>query len=103
VLAGGEAATAEVLMRSRFTAHVVGDDDHLHRSWHPDRRPPRPHVDPALRWLDLTIVAVDGGGPLDVTGTVEFVARHAAGAVRERSGFARLDGRWVYVAGTVAD
>ena len=97
MLAGEPAPTAAALLRSRYTAHVLGDDEHLHRSWHPDRRPPRPHVDPAMRWRGLTVVAVDGGGPLDATGTVEFAAQHAGGAVRERSRFVRLDGRWVYV------
>ena len=33
----------EVLMRSRFSAFVVGDEDHIFRSWHPRTRPPGPY------------------------------------------------------------
>ena len=33
-----QAATAEALMRSRYTAYVLGDGDHLFRTWHPRTR-----------------------------------------------------------------
>ena len=39
--AGREAATAEALMRSRYSAFVLLDADYLLRSWHPATRPAR--------------------------------------------------------------
>ena len=48
----------------------------------------------------------DGGGLLDVDGEVEFVASYLSdgvpGRLRERSRFAREDGEWRYLDGSVA-
>lgn len=95
------AATAEELMRSRYTAYVVGDADHLFRSWHPRTRPDLSDVG-GLDWLGLTILEVVGGGADDSEGVVEFVARHRGGELHERSRFARRAGRWVYVDGEIS-
>lgn len=90
-------------MRSRYSAFVVGDVEHLARTWHPDTRPRVIHADPERRWTGLTVLATERGGMLDQEGIVEFEARHADGAggtddvVHERSAFTRVDGRWVYV------
>lgn len=100
------AATAEALMRSRYSAFAVGDMAYLARSWHPDTRPRKIHDDPARQWTGLTILATSKGGMLDQEGTVEFEAHHTGGrdddpgadhVVHEVSTFARVDGRWVYV------
>lgn len=100
-----EAATAEALMRSRYTAFVVGDVGHLERSWHADARPPDIRVDPLQEWTGLTIVETDLGRALDATGVVEFVATSVVGgrkrSLHERSRFVRVDGAWVYVDGDV--
>lgn len=83
-------------MRSRYSAFVVGDADHLFRSWHPRTRPE--HVDAAgPAWTGLEVLDVVAGGAADVDGVVEFVASHEGGALRERSTFTRRRGRWVYV------
>ncbi|MBF6466320.1 SEC-C domain-containing protein [Nocardia beijingensis] len=101
------AATAEALMRSRYTAFTVGDVDYLLRSWHPRTRPRELTVDPAQRWLFLEITRTDRGGLFDDTGTVEFVAHYRGadgrGALHETSRFARSDGAWVYLDGTHAE
>ena len=68
-----DAATAEDLMRSRYTAYAVGDADYLLRTWAPETRPSRVRIDPAQRWLSLEVLA-SAGGLLDAAGTVEFVA-----------------------------
>lgn len=98
------ARTAEALMRSRYTAFVVGDVDHLLRTWHPERRPPGIDLDDTVDWRSLQIVDRVGGGLLDDRGEVEFMARFrtrgAAGLLHERSRFVRLDGFWLYVDGT---
>lgn len=89
-------------MRSRYSAYVLGDAEHLHRSWHPDHRPASIALDPAVEWLGLEILATEEGRELDRSGTVEFEARYSGGALRERSRFTRLDGAWVYMDGTTA-
>ncbi|MEZ5202907.1 MAG: YchJ family metal-binding protein [Acidimicrobiales bacterium] len=106
--AGADAPTAELLMRSRYSAFVVGDEAYLARTWHPDSRPRRIHLGDGRTWTGLDVVAATGGGLLDQRGTVEFVARHrdSGGADRrhhEISDFARVYGRWVYVAGLDGD
>jgi len=93
-------------MRSRYSAFAVGDLAYLARSWHPGTRPRKIHDDPTRRWTGLTVLSTERGGLLDQEGTVEFEARHTGGSedepgedhvVHERSTFARVDGRWVYV------
>lgn len=95
-------------MRSRYSAFVVGDATYLLATWHPSTRPPVLELDDAAhrRWLGLEIVDVQGGGLLDATGEVEFVARSSVDRRREaqseRSRFVRADGRWTYLDGVVA-
>src|SRR3954451_8522160 len=43
-----EAATAEELMRSRYSGYAVGDLDHVFRTWHPRTRPVTIEPDPTL-------------------------------------------------------
>jgi SEC-C motif-containing protein len=95
------AATAEQLMRSRFSAFAVGDPGYLLRTWHSATRPADVRLDPHQRWTRLEIVATARGGFLDSEGTVEFRAHYRLhgrpGHVDERSGFVREAGRWVYL------
>ena len=95
------AATAEALMRSRFSAFAVGDADYLLRSWHSSTRPARLRLDPGQRWTRLEILATDRGGLFDTTGTVTFRAHYREagrpGALEEQSRFVREDGHWVYL------
>lgn len=105
ILAGTRPApTAETLMRSRYTAYVVGDTDYLLRSWHPNTRLDSLELDPDQRWLFLEIVGTQRGGPFDDNGTVEFIAHYKLDGVRdamhELSTFVRVDGAWVYLDGT---
>jgi SEC-C motif domain protein len=107
-IAGAPPPTAEDLMRARYTAYVRGDVDFIVAT---HRAPPGEEVDrdAVLRWsreaewLGLEVVAVEGGGPDDETGMVEFVARwRAAGRDHrhhERSKFGKVDGRWMYLDG----
>ena len=109
VLDGEPAPTAEALMRSRFSAFVVGDEDHLFRSWHPRTRPPGPYCHAGTRWLSLTVRETVGGGAGAADGeeaVVAFTARFLTGDGRgrivedeleERSRFVRRAGRWLYL------
>lgn len=100
LLGESQAATAEQLMRSRYTAYAVGDLDHLLRSWHPRTRPRDLRLDAGVRWLGLVVHEARAGGPQDVSGTVRFTARYrdAGGEhdLTENSGFSRRARRWVY-------
>lgn len=95
------AATAEQLMRSRFSAFALGEDAYLLATWHPSTRPKRLRLDPAREWTGLEIVGHTGGGPFHTEGTVEFRAHYRAGGKagvqQENSHFVREDGAWLYV------
>ncbi|MFF3847588.1 YchJ family protein [Streptomyces sp. NPDC002328] len=96
---GAAAPTAEVLMRSRYSAFVKGDAAYLLRTWHPRTRPGRLDLDPGTRWTGLEILATADGSAFHSTGVVEFRATYRGGALHERSRFERVDGAWVYVDG----
>ncbi|WP_432590080.1 YchJ family metal-binding protein [Streptomyces sp. HD1123-B1] len=95
------AATAEQLMRSRYSAFAVGDEAYLLRSWHPGTRPPRVVLETGTRWTGLEILGTTDGTAFHSTGTVEFRAHYAeggrAGEMHENSRFSRHDGDWVYL------
>ena len=100
-----QAATAEALMRSRYSAFVRANADYLRDSWHPDTRPERIDLDDAARtrWLGLEVKRHDVID--DDHATVEFVARWKVGGapvvrLHEVSRFLRQAGRWYYVDGT---
>lgn len=96
--------TAEALMRSRYTAFVLADDEYVAASWHTDTRPADPTAPTGIDWRRLRIRDTREGGPNDETGEVEFIAHYRTTEgvrdfLHERSRFARQNGRWVYVDG----
>ncbi|WP_433872720.1 YchJ family protein [Saccharopolyspora sp. CA-218241] len=97
------AATAEQLMRSRYSAFAVGDRAYLLASWHPSTRPGGLDLDPEQRWVGLDVLDRTGGGPFDADGTVRFRAhyrlRGRAGSLTETSRFRRAGTSWYYVDG----
>ena len=101
------AATAEALMRSRFSAFAVGDATYLLRTWHPSTRPSELETDADVRWYRLDIEDRSAGGPFDREGAVTFTAWYRSpdgpGALHERSRFRREDATWFYVDGVVAE
>ncbi len=96
-------ATAQLLMRSRYSAFAVGDADYLRDSWHRSTRPAEIALDAAVTWTWLEIVDTVRGGLFDYDGVVEFRAHYRSPQGRrirhERSRFTRDAGRWVYVDG----
>lgn len=93
--AGEPAPTAEALMRSRYTAYVVGNVDYLVATAEgPQDRAGIAARAKATVWRGLEIVDAQQN-------VVEFIARGATNGVpfeqRERSRFAKRDGRWIYV------
>ena len=96
-------ATAEGLMRSRYTAYVMGLESYLLATWAPRTRPASASVyDPSLRWLGLRVVTSHTDAA-DQHATVEFVARSRREGKGQRhhemSRFERINGDWCYVDG----
>ncbi len=99
-----QAPTAEALMRSRYSACVLGRRDYLLATWHPGTRPPALEADPpALKWLGLEVRRHEPQD--DAHAVVEFIARNKlagrAQRLHETSRFVREGGRWFYVDGDV--
>jgi SEC-C motif-containing protein len=103
---GQPAPTAEALMRSRYSAYVVGDEPYLLATWHPRTRPASVGFEAGTKWLGLTVKSARDNGA--DAAEVGFVARYRVGgrpAVRleERSRFVREEGRWYYLDGEQGD
>lgn len=106
--AGEAAPTAEALMRSRYSAYVMGLEAYLIATWHPSSRPVALDLSqqpsPKPTWLGLTVKRHENSTA--DTAVVEFVARlrYGGGSARkmhEVSRFVREDGRWYYIDGDV--
>jgi len=94
--------SAALLMRSRYSAYVLGLHDYLLATWHPRTRPsPQDLEGDAVRWLGLEVRDAQEHGD---EATVEFVARYRSAGrghrLHETSRFLREGGRWFYLDGT---
>jgi len=95
------APDAQALMRSRYTAYTLDDEDYLQKTWHPRSRPALvlERREPC-QWLALKVLAHH---EQDANATVEFIARYKingrAQRLHEVSRFEREDGQWLYVDG----
>ncbi|MFP5368811.1 MAG: YchJ family protein [Actinomycetes bacterium] len=96
-----KAATAEQLMRSRYSAFVLLDAAYLLDTWHPETRPSGLELDTGIEWRRLDIVSTQRGGPLDNQGTVEFKAHFRQdgerGVHHETSRFLKAGSQWYYL------
>ncbi len=105
---GQMADTVEQLMRSRFSAFVLGLKDYLHRTWHSQTRPEEVNCDSGLVWAGLEIQSSSQSGDC---GQVTFRATcvqfypDEAGIpgewheLKEVSQFVREQGQWLYTEG----
>jgi SEC-C motif-containing protein len=95
------ATTAEELMRSRYSAFATGHTRYLLDTWHPRTRPLAVQPEIGTVWTRLEVVSATGGGMLDQTGTVEFIAHYreqnTTDSMHGNSTFERVDGKWHYV------
>ncbi|PCH53801.1 MAG: hypothetical protein COC22_01635 [Flavobacteriaceae bacterium] len=95
IIANDSANSAEQLMRSRYSAFVLGDEAYLLKTWHPDTCPNDFQLGQS-RWLGLTIHHAD-------TNTVHFSAAFHAGnkgmLLKETSRFVCMDEHWRYIDG----
>jgi SEC-C motif-containing protein len=95
------AATAEELMRARFTAHAIRDFAFVHRTYRPTSRQPYVPVPdgPTTEWTRLVIHNHTVGKTPDIA-TVEFTAfskeEGGEGVHEEKAEFIREGGAWIY-------
>ena len=99
-------ATAEALMRSRFTAYAMRNADYLMATWDVTTRPK--DIDfskETVEWQRLVIEMVKKGGIKDTKGVVEFKAFYLLDGeehvMSEISRFTKQAGRWFYLDGKV--
>ncbi len=94
---GIHAPTPEALMRSRYSAYVLGQIDYLLTTWHASTSPGELELSP-VKWLGLEVRHAQATGD---AGVVEFVARlreNGKGVrLHEISRFVREDGAWRYI------
>jgi len=100
--AGAVPPDAPSLMRSRYCAFVLCNEQYLLTTWHPSTRPGSITFNTKQKWLGLRVIHARVTG--SDSAEVEFIARSRvsnAAAVRqhERSRFVREGGRWFYVDG----
>ncbi len=96
-----QAASAEELMRARFSAHAVHDFKFLHESYRPTAG--KPYVpeegEPTVAWTRLEIHSHETTDSPDRS-FVDFSAygseEGVEKALHEKSEFLRIDGRWFY-------
>ena len=104
-----KAATAEALMRARYSAYVAGQIPFIRESLHSSTS--GDHDDGATEswsrraeWLGLEVVSTEGGGEEDAKGIVEFIARYKQKDEliehEERAVFVRDGERWAYLEGS---
>jgi SEC-C motif-containing protein len=103
-----EAITAQVLMRSRYTAFTQANVDYLMRSHSVKTRPVKERKSiekwaKSVTWMGLTIIQTQAGEASDKLGFVEFKALYLENGkpdqIHEKSLFHRENGKWVYVSG----
>jgi len=103
---GGHAPTAEALMRSRYTAYVMGDAQYLFRTWHASTRPSLQSLKASgpQTLIALKILSTQAGGVDDQKGMVEFISSRFSPSMmgeieqhKEKSLFTRVKGNWVYI------
>ena len=96
-----KAENAEALMRSRFTAHAVGDYRHLHRTYLETARKPFVEEEKGgdVQWTRLVIHSHEPGakpGTAFVDFTAYFDDAGREQAMHEKSEFTQIAGDWFY-------
>ncbi|MFH2135386.1 MAG: YchJ family metal-binding protein [Pseudomonadota bacterium] len=99
------APSAEALMRSRYSAYTLLNENYLLASWHPSTRPAALGLaeEAPTKWIGLEVKRHTQQDTEHAT--VEFVARYKvngrAHRLHEVSRFVQEAGRWFYVDGDI--
>ena len=110
IVAGKQAAaTAEQLMRARYSAYASAEIDFLHDSLHPDGRAEFDFESTkswaeGSTWQGLRILTSKAGTVADKVGSVEFTAQYVDDDGKthlhsERSQFKKVDDQWYFCDG----
>lgn len=102
------APTAELLMRSRYSAYVKTEIDYIYETTHKRQRN-QFNRDESVAWSrktdwqSLEIKKTEAGGEGDQNGTVEFIARYRSKGKmaqhHEVAEFRKEDGQWFFYDG----
>jgi SEC-C motif-containing protein len=109
LLGQARAATAEAVMRSRYTAYTLAEIDYIYKTSGPrvrrefDAEGSRKWAQSA-EWKGFELRRIEGGGEQDERGEIEFVARYeiekkGAFEHHEIAEFGRVDGEWRFMDG----
>ena len=94
------ANTPEELMRSRYTAYVLGESAYLLQSWDIDYRPKSITIENNIQWLYLEILDTHQNTNDEYTGYVTFAATSICDdtlvVMKEKSKFVKKSGIWFY-------
>ncbi len=102
------AATAEQLMRSRYSAYVRKELPYILTSLHPDHRADYDEKSSrawaeSAEWHGISILKTVKGGPGDTEGEVEFSVSYTEKGMKqehhERSSFKKMGDTWYFTAG----
>lgn len=101
-------ATAELLMRSRYTAYTLSEVDYIVETTYPEHRE-QLSVENIKSWSDnsewhgLQILSTEAGTADDTEGKVEFIAEFTEKGIpkkhHELSEFKKEDGKWYFYDG----
>lgn len=100
---GATAPSAEALMRSRYSAYVLGLETYLLATWHASSRPQTLGRLDDVQWLGLSVLAhrQTDSEHAEVHFSARFRARGEGGGraqrLEEHSRFVREQGRWLYL------
>jgi SEC-C motif domain protein len=101
-----EAATAEQLMRSRYSAFVLANGDYLMQSHHSSTRPIKEKNEivkwaKSVQWIKLEVLETSKGNENDTDGTVTFNAyfyeNEKVEVIHEKSAFIKENNHWTYL------
>ncbi|MCB9061102.1 MAG: YchJ family protein [Halobacteriovoraceae bacterium] len=102
------AKTAEACMRSRYTAFVKGEIDHIKNTFDPNSQnefdsEETKNWSSKSQWQGLDILNVIDGMEKDETGQVEFIARYKISGLEQQhhelSEFKKIDDKWYFIDG----
>ncbi len=98
--------TAEILMRTRFTAYAMQKGNYLIKTWVSNTCPSNINFEKEdAQWQSLEIIKTKKGQINDSRGIVEFKAyflnQGTPSVMNEISRFTKIGGRWYYLDGQV--
>jgi len=103
---GALAKTAELLMRSRYSAYAVGDSAYIIKTTHPNHSDYSTDVkqwkesinefSQQTQFLSLSVMEFIEG---EVVSFVRFKAELSSGVMIEKSRFLKVEGQWLYESG----